>query len=152
MYRFAPASSVIPSTCARLSAVELLEVSQRHHLAVQGVEGVERLLDPEDLLGPDRRVRRRCEPAQEHRGQGGRTGLGRRVAVDRDFLSRVAHLRPEVPPVIDGEPLADDTTQPEERRQVRATEIRVQVRGGIQEGILEHVRGVDPALEPDIHA
>jgi hypothetical protein len=40
----------------RLGAAELLEVSQRDHLSVQGLELVERLLDVQHLLGPDRSV------------------------------------------------------------------------------------------------
>ena len=152
MYRFATGLLGDPQDLRRLGAAELLEVSQGDHLAVKGVQRVQGLLDPEHLLGPDRRVGGRREPAQQHRGQGGGAGLGQAVAVERDLLAGVAHLRAQVAPVADRQPLAHDQPQPEERRQLRALEVAVQAGGGVEERVLEHVGGVDPALEPRIHA
>ena len=52
----------------------------------------------------------------------------------------------------DRQPLAHDQPQPEERRQLRPLEVAVQAGRGVEERVLEHVGGVDPALEPCIHA
>ena len=48
----------------------------------------------------------------------------------------------------DRQPLAHHQPQPEEGRQLRAPEVAVHTRRGVQERVLEHVGGVDPALEP----
>src|SRR5262249_6434244 len=39
-----------------------------------------------------------------------------------------------------------------EGRQVRPPEIAVQAGGGVEEPVLEHVGGVEPALDPRVHA
>ena len=71
-------------------------MAQRHHFPIEGFERVDRLLDLEDLLGPDRRIRGRSQSTQEHRGQGRRAGLGQRIAIERDLLAGVPHRRPQV--------------------------------------------------------
>ena len=117
MYRLAPASSVIAQRLGRLGAAELLEVPQRQHLAVDRVEAVQRLLDPQEPLGPLRGLRGRGLPAQQHRGQRGGAGLRQRLAVERDLPAGVAHPGAEVMAVERRQPLADEQPQPEERRQ-----------------------------------
>ena len=52
----------------------------------------------------------------------------------------------------DRQPLAHDQPQPEEGRQLRAPEVAVQAGRGVEERVLEHVGGVEPALEPRVHA
>ncbi len=47
----APASGRDPQDLGRLGPAELLEMPQREDLAVDRVEAVERLLDPEEPLG-----------------------------------------------------------------------------------------------------
>ena len=67
----------------RLGAIELLEVPQGKHLAVDRIEAVQRLLDPQEPLGALRGLRGRSLPSQQHRRQRGRTGLRQRLAVER---------------------------------------------------------------------
>ena len=52
----------------------------------------------------------------------------------------------------DRQPLAHDQPQPQEGRQLRALEVTVQPGGDVEERVLEHVGGVDPALKARIHA
>ena len=47
---------------------------------------------------------------------------------------------------------ADDQPQPQEGRQPGVLEVAVQAGRSVEEGVLEDVRGVDPALKPSIHA
>jgi hypothetical protein len=85
-----------PEHLRRLGAAELLEVSQREHLAVEGVEVVQRLLDPHHPLGAPGRLARRGVPTQAHPCQRGRAGPGNSALVGRDFLPRVPHPRSQV--------------------------------------------------------
>src|SRR5262249_7883365 len=52
----------------------------------------------------------------------------------------------------DGQPLGHNQPQPEKRWQVLAPEIALQASGGVEKPVLEHVRGVEPALDPRVHA
>ena len=65
------------------------------------------------------------QTAQQHRGQRGRAGLGQGVAVERDLLAGIPHLRSQVAPVADRQPLADHEPQPQEGRQLWALEVTV---------------------------
>ena len=125
---------------------------QRHHLPIEGVERVERFLDLEDLLGPDRRLRGRCQPPQQHRGQGRRAGLGQRIAIERDLPAGVPHLRAQVLAMDHRQPIADDQSQPEKHRQLGVAQIALHPLRQVEEAVLKHVGGVDPTLKPRVHA
>ena len=129
-----------PQGLGRLGAVELLEVPQGQHLAVDRVEAVERLLDPEQPLGPVRRLRGRGEPAQQHRGQRGRAGLGQRLAVERRPPGR--RRASWCPGGGGGASSAARRRSAAARGTAAASGSRrysVQARRRVQEGVLEHV-------------
>jgi hypothetical protein len=51
-----------------------------------------------------------------------------------------------------GEPPADVQPQPEHRRKLRIGEVGIEVSGQIENGLLKHIRGVDPRAQPRIEA
>ena len=48
--------------------------------------------------------------------------------------------------------IADDQSQPEEHRQPGIAQIALHPLRQVEEAVLEHVGGVDPTLEPRVHA
>ena len=125
---------------------------QRQDFPLDRLERVERLLDPEQQfctlggLGGGRVF------SQEHGGKGVRAGLRKCVAIERDFHAGVAHLGAEVLAVERCESPADVQPQPEQRWQLRVSQIGVQVAGDVDERLLEHIGGVDAGSEPRVDA
>ena len=70
--------------------------------------------------------------------------------MERDLLAGVAHLGPEVVAVQGHQPLAGDQAQPEERGQRRVGGVLAGAAEHVELGLLEHVGGVDAALEPAV--
>jgi alkylation response protein AidB-like acyl-CoA dehydrogenase len=100
----------------RFGPVQFLEVTQRQHLAVDRVQGVQRLLKTESAFGPRRGLARRRVFAEQLRGQRRRAGHRQRPAVQRHLAAGVAHVRAEVVTVQGGQPLADHQPQPQKQR------------------------------------
>jgi hypothetical protein len=113
-------------------------------------------MEDEELLAaalrPDRRVRGRCQPTQEHRGQGRRAGLGHRIAIERDLLGGIPHSSAEVVAVDHRQPIADDQSQPEKHRQPGIAQVALHPLRHFQEAVLKHVERIDPTIKPRIHA
>jgi hypothetical protein len=131
----------------RFAVVQLFEVAEGQDFAVDRVHGVERVLDLDLDLGPDRGPAGRRQSAEEPGGQ--RSGVGRRerAVVERDLAIRVAALHPEMEAVQRLEPLHGQETQPEKRRHSRIGRVLRQAARSIQERLLEHVLGIDPPLQ-----
>ena len=121
-------------------------------LAVERVEAVERLLQPDLPLGPLRGLAGCGVPAQELGRQRRRGRLGHGAAVQRDLPPRVAALRTQVAAMLLQQPLAGDVPQPEEERHLRVLAIFGQAAAGFQHRVLDDVRGVDPPLEAAVEA
>ena len=136
----------------RLGGGQLLEVAQRQDLAVDRVECVERLLEPEDPLGPDDRLGRRRVPAEQLGRQRGGARRRQGAAVQRDLPAGVAHLGAQVVPVQLHQPLADHQAEPEEQRELRIAEVLLQPLGHLDVRLLDHVRGVEPSLQARVEA
>jgi hypothetical protein len=49
-------------------------------------------------------------------------------------------------------PIADHQSHPEEYRELRIAQITLHPLRQVEEAVLEHIGGVDPALEPRVHA
>src|SRR5258705_98110 len=87
---------VDPQYLGSLVVVQLLEMPQDHHLAVERLHAVEGLLKADPHLGPDGRLRRRGHPAEELRvarpgsGQriGLRTAIGHGSTATREYRER----------------------------------------------------------------
>jgi hypothetical protein len=128
----------------RLDVVQFLEVAQHHDLAVDRVHAVERLLQPEPQLRPDRGRGRRGQAREvllrQRRGRGLRQG----PPVEGDFLPGVAHLRPEMLAVQVDQPLAGQRPQPDVKRHGRRGGVLREAPGHVEVGLLENVRGVEP--------
>ena len=120
---------------------------QGQDLPVERVHAVERLLHPDLQLGPGGRTAGRGEPPQELGGQGGRRRLRQGAAVERDLPVGVPGLGAEVPAVDGDELLPGDVPQPEEERELGVAGVVGEVLADLQEGVLEHVGRVHPALE-----
>ena len=131
-----------------LGRAELLEVLQGQDLAVDRVHAVERLLDEQAGLGLDGRLRRRGQRAQQLGRQRDRVGQGQAAAVQGDLAVGVAELRAQVAAVDLGQLERRQVPQPEEQRQLRLLGVLGQLAGGLDEGLLEHVRVIDPARQP----
>ncbi len=50
------------------------------------------------------------------------------------------------------QPIADDQPEPEEHRHLGIAQIALDPARQVEESVLEHVGGVDPTLEPRVHA
>src|SRR5262249_26597130 len=92
---------------------------QDEDLAVERVHAVERLLEPDLALGPDRRLAGAGLLAQQPGGQGPRARAGHDALVDRDLAADVAAGRPQVPPMLLLHPLADQEAEPDVERHGR---------------------------------
>jgi hypothetical protein len=79
-----------------LGAGQLLEMTQGEDFAVDGVEGVERFLEPEHAFGPDRRLSRRGMLAEELCRQRRRAGRWQGLAVERNLPAGVAHTEASI--------------------------------------------------------
>ena len=126
---------------------------QRHHFAIERLERVDRFLDLEDLLGPDRRVRGRCQTPQQHRGQRRRAGLGQ---ADRDRARPPgATSRIRVPRCWRWNSASRSLTTSRSQRNtgsLGSLEIAVDPLLQVEEAVLKHVGGVDSTLEPRVQA
>src|SRR5262249_16804045 len=84
---------------------ELLEMPQGQDLPVDRVQGVDGFLKDELHLGALHGLGHRREPAEQLGGEGDAGGLRHGPAVQRHLAARVAHLRAEVMPVDQLQPL-----------------------------------------------
>ena len=125
---------------------------QDEDLAVDRVHAVEGLLEPDLPLGPDRRLAGAGQLAQEPGGQGPGAGAGHGAAVERDLAADVAAGRAEVPPVLLLHPLADQEPEPDVERHGRVADVLVEPPHRVEVALLDHVGGVDAALEPGVEA
>ena len=144
------AVSLRPSTRA-FAVAELLEMAKDQHLPVDRVHAVERLLELSLPLGADRHLAGPGVAAQEPRRQRRRARRRIRPAVDRDLTPGVPRLGPELTAMHDLQPLERQEPQPQERRhRIRLAIVLGPALGGLEERLLDHVRGVDPAAQPMI--
>jgi hypothetical protein len=90
--------------------------------------------------------------SEQHGGQSSRASPRQGLAVERDFLARIAQLGAEVAPVVDREPLSHDQAQPQISGQLGVPQIAVHTARHFDERILEYVGGIDPPLESGVHA
>ena len=101
-------------------------------------------------LGPDGRLAGRGELAQELGGQGGGGGLGQGAAVERDLAAGVAHRRPEVVAVQLQQLVPVSPRSQRKNGMSGCSQVLGQAPGRRQVDLLEHVGGVDAALEPPV--
>ncbi len=71
---------------------------------------------------------------------------------ERHFLAGVAHVDFQMMAVQGLERLGGQESEPEERRHVRLGEVFPGPTGDLEVGVLEHVGGVDPPLQPPVKA
>jgi hypothetical protein len=131
-----------------LAVAQLLEVPQGQDLAVQRIHGIEGGLDADLPLGAGGRFTGLGQVAQQPRRQGRAGGLGQGAVIEPDLPARVP--RPQVAAVQERQALADDEPQPEEEGEVGFAAVLRQAGHGLDVGVLDHVGGIDPALEPAV--
>jgi hypothetical protein len=125
-------------------------VAKCEDLAIDRVHGVQRVLHPDLELGSESSTRGRGQPAQQHGGQGDRAGLGQRAVTKGNLQPDVPGLAAEVFSVQGHEPLIRDPAQPEEHRHRGACQVVPAPPGNVKVRLLQHVRRVEPPLEPAI--
>jgi hypothetical protein len=136
----------------RLGGGQFLEVAQREDFAVHRVQRVEGLLDAEDALGANHGLGRGGVSAEKLSRQRGRAGCRQGAGVERYLAAGVAHLGAQVVPVQAHQPLAHDQAEPEEERQFGLIDVIREALGDFDECLLDHVGGVEAALEARVEA
>ena len=152
MYRLLAADSWRPSSRATSALVQVLKVPQDQDFAVEGVHGVECLLQPLLPLGADRGHAGAGVAAQELGRQGGRARLRQRPVQQLHLAPRVARLDPQVPAMDDLERHPCQPAEPEEKRPLGLLQVFRQSLRRLEKGLLKHVRRVDSPSKAVVQA
>src|SRR5262249_41802940 len=108
---------------------------------------VERLLEADLQLGLDRRLAGGRPLADELSGQSRRGRRGHRAAVERDLAARVAGPHPQVVAMHQRHLLTRPEAEPEEEGHRGVAEIIADLPADVQIDLLDHIGGVDSALQ-----
>ena len=139
-----------PENLGGLGVGEILEMPKRQDFAVDRLHAVEDRLKADLHLGAKRGLAGGGHPAKQLIGQGSRTCMRIRAAMQRDLAAGVAQLSPEVAAVNLGKLLSGQKAEPEKRGHLGVGKIGISALGDIDERLLQDIRRVDASQKTAI--